>query len=57
MIITKVLRFKTFLIVPDIPRYSDNYTETNSFVRRSLNKFLRRFNLISEKGFDGFVFN
>ena len=56
MIITKVLRFKTFLIVPDIPRYSDNYTETNSFVRRSLNKLLRRFNLISEKGFDGFVF-
>lgn len=56
VIISKIFKFKTILIVPDIPKYSNDYSSNNSKPRIVLNQIIKKFNIISEKGFDGFIF-
>ena len=55
MLIAKIFNIKIFVMVPDIPKYMDTYSNTKSIIRNKLSNLLSNLNKLFENNFDGYV--
>lgn len=54
LLIGKIFRVKVFVMVPDIPKYANKYSNSNSIRNKMINT-LTKFNRATEGKFDGYI--
>lgn len=55
MLVAKIFKMKTFVMVPDIPKYASGYGKTNNVIRNYLNMIFIKLNKLTENNFDGYI--